>query len=89
MTNVHKRADRDGTDPDSLVPEGSTGITSGERMADAKRKLKSAPLGTQDPKPTLPESSPSESSQDSDEESKPFDFGGLPDRNLKKNLGCG
>ena len=20
---------------------------------------------------------------------KPFDFGGLPDRNLKKNLGCG
>lgn len=24
-----------------------------------------------------------------DEESKPFDFGGLPDRDLKKNLGCG
>lgn len=23
------------------------------------------------------------------EEEKPFDFGGLPDRNLKKNLGCG
>ena len=20
---------------------------------------------------------------------KPFDFGGIPDRNLKKNLGCG
>jgi hypothetical protein len=23
------------------------------------------------------------------EEEKPFDFGGLPNRNLKKNLGCG
>jgi hypothetical protein len=22
------------------------------------------------------------------EEEKPFDFGGIPDRNLKKNLGC-
>lgn len=22
-------------------------------------------------------------------EEKPFDFGGIPDRNLKKNLGCG
>ena len=24
-----------------------------------------------------------------DEEEKPFDFGGIPDRDLKKNLGCG
>jgi hypothetical protein len=23
------------------------------------------------------------------EKENPFDFGGLPDRNLKKNLGCG
>ena len=23
------------------------------------------------------------------EEDKPFDFGGFPDRDLKKNLGCG
>ena len=23
------------------------------------------------------------------DDSKPFDFGGLPDRDLKKNLGCG
>jgi hypothetical protein len=23
------------------------------------------------------------------DEEKPFDFGGIPDRNLKKNLGCG
>jgi hypothetical protein len=23
------------------------------------------------------------------EEEKPFDFGGLPQRDLKKNLGCG
>ncbi|MFZ6012877.1 MAG: hypothetical protein ACOYXT_21205 [Bacteroidota bacterium] len=24
-----------------------------------------------------------------EEEEKPFDFGGIPDCNLKKNLGCG
>ena len=24
-----------------------------------------------------------------DDDSKPFDFGGIPDRDLKKNLGCG
>lgn len=24
-----------------------------------------------------------------DEESNPFDFGGIPNRDLKKNLGCG
>jgi hypothetical protein len=24
-----------------------------------------------------------------DDEQKPFDFGGMPDRDLKKNLGCG
>lgn len=24
-----------------------------------------------------------------DEDEKPFDFGGIPDRDLKKNLGCG
>ncbi|HEY0655111.1 MAG TPA: hypothetical protein VGD65_18380 [Chryseosolibacter sp.] len=30
-----------------------------------------------------------ESSDQSPAEEKPFDFGGLPDRDLKKNLGCG
>jgi len=24
-----------------------------------------------------------------DDDEKPFDFGGIPDRDLKKNLGCG
>lgn len=24
-----------------------------------------------------------------DDDTNPFDFGGLPDRDLKKNLGCG
>ena len=28
-------------------------------------------------------------SQVEKEEENPFDFGGLPDRELKKNLGCG
>jgi hypothetical protein len=36
--------------------------------------------------PTIPESTVP---QESDQESNPFDYGGLPDRNLKKNLGCG
>ena len=27
--------------------------------------------------------------QIADEEEKPFDFGGIPSRDLKKNLGCG
>jgi hypothetical protein len=38
-----------------------------------------------------PEKTPAsaESSDEPTPESKPFDFGGLPDRNLKKNLGCG
>lgn len=35
----------------------------------------------------LPEK-PNASPQQADEE-KPFDFGGIPDRDLKKNLGCG
>jgi hypothetical protein len=26
---------------------------------------------------------------DANPEEKPFDFGGLPERDLKKNLGCG
>jgi len=30
---------------------------------------------------------PPKSTEQGDE--KPFDFGGLPDRDLKKNLGCG
>lgn len=32
---------------------------------------------------------PEAKSEDSAEDSDPFDFGGLPNRNLKKNLGCG
>ncbi|HEY8936220.1 MAG TPA: hypothetical protein VIM65_13400 [Cyclobacteriaceae bacterium] len=28
-------------------------------------------------------------SKENEEQKKPFDFGGLPQRDLKKNLGCG
>ena len=58
-------------------------------MDSAKRK----PKRTQKPPPkekklTLEEEkAPLQVSED--QEKKPFDFGGLPDRNLKKNLGCG
>lgn len=35
------------------------------------------------------ESSKNESAQNTVQEEKEFDFGGIPDRDLKKNLGCG
>ena len=28
-------------------------------------------------------------SKENEEQEKPFDFGGIPQRDLKKNLGCG
>jgi hypothetical protein len=34
--------------------------------------------------PEKPKSQPPQA-----DEEKPFDFGGIPDRDLKKNLGCG
>jgi hypothetical protein len=36
-----------------------------------------------------PDDQPSSPPDDADAERGPFDFGGLPNRNLKKNLGCG
>lgn len=36
-----------------------------------------------------PEKTKTAAPQDASENDKPFDFGGLPDRDLKKNLGCG
>jgi hypothetical protein len=50
----------------------------------------------QDKKPAKPqkEAKKSEDKQvarvkDDSDEDKPFDFGGIPQRDLKKNLGCG
>jgi hypothetical protein len=40
-----------------------------------------------DPKPAGPNHKPDAVIKQDDE--KPFDFGGLPNRDLKKNLGCG
>lgn len=36
-----------------------------------------------------PEKAKTPAPQDTSENEKPFDFGGLPNRDLKKNLGCG
>jgi hypothetical protein len=47
------------------------------RRSKSKKEAK-APVKT-GPEKTLPEP----------DEDKPFDFGGLPQRDLKKNLGCG
>jgi hypothetical protein len=49
-------------------------------MAKKKSKKKEEPVKKSASKPTKPEPADDE---------KPFDFGGLPQRDLKKNLGCG
>jgi len=64
------------TDPKDKKPEESK--VEPEKSSDAK------------PGPSESnEANGSKASNQDDEDSKPFDFGGLPNRNLKKNLGCG
>jgi hypothetical protein len=55
------------------------------------RETKSREHAEKDLEHSHPDQTPAgtESSEEQTPESKPFDFGGLPDRNLKKNLGCG
>jgi len=57
-----------------------------------KEKQKQAPEQQRPEKmeqtPTPPQASEEKSNED-DREDSGFDFGGLPNRNLKKNLGCG
>jgi hypothetical protein len=43
-------------------------------------------------KSVKPPAAPAKEKKDTNQEpmgDKPFDFGGIPERNLKKNLGCG
>ncbi|MCU0356155.1 MAG: hypothetical protein MUE95_01105 [Cyclobacteriaceae bacterium] len=40
------------------------------------------------PRKASSEAIPVHSSQEETEEENPFDFGGIPNRDLKKNLGC-
>jgi len=51
-----------------------------ERELKAKTTKKKEPKA--EPEKKIPEAS-------AEEPEKPFDFGGLPQRDLKKNLGCG
>lgn len=44
----------------------------------AKEKKSAKKIVTEKPKQAPPQ-----------DDEKPFDFGGIPDRDLKKNLGCG
>ena len=37
----------------------------------------------------VPQTTPKQVEPTAKEEERPFDFGGLPQRDLKKNLGCG
>ena len=63
------------------------GAESKEKSLDPKDKIEEQKRRTSDSKNEndLKRSS----DQGSEDESKQFDFGGLPNRNLKKNLGCG
>jgi hypothetical protein len=51
-----------------------------------RKKRKKGKTDQQKPKPEV---QPSESKSVETNEDNPFDFGGLPARDLKKNLGCG
>ncbi|HEY0740432.1 MAG TPA: hypothetical protein VGD40_03185 [Chryseosolibacter sp.] len=51
---------------------------------DKKKKLKTRKVKEEVLKPSPERNAPIEP-----DEEKPFDFGGLPNRDLKKNLGCG
>lgn len=51
---------------------------------------KKQPAPEEKKKPLTPKEEQKEGTTDHPEESEdPFDFGGLPKRDLKKNLGCG
>jgi hypothetical protein len=52
----------------------------------SKKAKKSKKRGSQ---ATKQAEAPFQPPADSPEEHNPFDFGGLPQRDLKKNLGCG
>ena len=52
-------------------------------MSKAAKKKTKKPVDKSTAKPT-----PQEAIRSVDDD-KPFDFGGLPERDLKKNLGCG
>jgi hypothetical protein len=54
----------------------------------AKSMGKKRKITKKEKKPGLPKQ-PENGELESSEEEKPFDFGGLPPRDLKKNLGCG
>ena len=54
----------------------------GEKMR-KKKKSKARDINKEYPKPM------DRNTEVEKDEEKPFDFGGLPNRDLKKNLGCG
>ena len=61
-------------------------LTLSHHMSKSKKK-KEGKSSDKDSKPKIRETKPEK--QDSIDNEDPFDFGGLPKRDLKKNLGCG
>jgi hypothetical protein len=51
-----------------------------------KKKKKDKQLAKRDTRPKVSVAAPEITADDGQ---KPFDYGGIPDRDLKKNLGCG
>ena len=58
-----------------------------KKSARTSKNVKDAEVPQTRKEPDTPGEDPPMASEDSTEP-RPFDFGGLPDRNLKKNLGC-
>ncbi|MBL0741701.1 hypothetical protein [Chryseolinea lacunae] len=57
-------------------------------MANERPQTDKAPADT-DPKNPQVNPQPAPPAETPEKEEDPFDFGGLPKRDLKKNLGCG
>lgn len=55
-----------------------------EKLTDDQKPVEKKDAPAPEPAPV-----PAETGHDDEPEESGFDFGGLPNRNLKKNLGCG
>jgi hypothetical protein len=56
----------------------------------SKGRVKKAGTNLKQPRTQIKSTAPTDASKEkADESESAFDFGGLPNRDLKKNLGCG
>ena len=86
------------TDTSSPGSQEETGTPKGKAakkasLAAVSRDATREPILDQEPQPPQAsqalQQAQTQPDAQADQDPKPFDFGGMPDRNLKKNLGCG